>query len=77
MSMCLDDIFLCACGRTPRMETDRPAGRTGDLYRITCVCGMEAHRWSVSVASAIRLWNSIITTGETPPDEDENDRMAG
>ena len=76
MSMSLDDIYLCACGRTPRMETSRPVGRTSDLHRVACVCGVEAHRWSVSAASAIRLWNSIITTGESTPDEDENARLA-
>ena len=77
MSMCLDDIFLCACGRTPMPETHRPVGRVNDLHRISCVCGLAAPRWSVSVPSAIRFWNSVTTTGEALQDEDENGRMAG
>jgi hypothetical protein len=77
MSMCLDDICLCACGRMPRMETNRPAGRLGDLHRVACACGLAAPRWSVSAPAAIRFWNSIITTGEALEDVYYNVRKAG
>jgi hypothetical protein len=49
----------------------------GGQYRISCACGLAAPRWSVSVPSAIRFWNSIMATGEALSDEDENGRMAG
>lgn len=47
------------CDKTPtNIETSRPIGRTRDLYRVVCECGNGPLRWSVSVPSAIRLWNS-------------------
>jgi hypothetical protein len=77
MSISTADAYLCACGRVPVPETYRPAGRVSDLHRISCKCGLGAPRWSVSAASAIRLWNSIMTTGEALPDDEENAREAG
>jgi len=76
MSMSLDDIQLCACGRMPMPETHRPDGRVNDLHRLSCACGLAAPRWSLCQASAIRFWNSIMTTGEAIPDE-EHARKAG
>lgn len=47
------------CGKiAAQIETTRPLGRTHDLYRVVCECGNGPSRWSVSEASAIRLWNS-------------------
>jgi hypothetical protein len=74
MSLSTADILPCACGRTPQTEAYRPAGRVHDLHRVACECGVAAPHWSVCEASAIRLWNSIISTGEVP-DEDEYSRL--
>ena len=71
-AMSIADILPCTCGRIPLVVRRRPDGRTSDLHQVACFCGLASPRWSVSEASAIRLWNSIMTTGEVPPDEEEN-----
>ena len=58
----LPQILPCPCGKVPEIASMRPEGRHRDVFRIVCDCGNSPPQWSVSKSSAIRRWNSLVTS---------------
>ncbi len=62
----LPNILPCAiCGGSKQeLESSRPEGRQKDIWRVVCKCGHAPLRWSISVSSAIRLWNQHMSNAD-------------
>ena len=44
-------------GREQYFESDMPLGRTQELWRVVCKCGIASMRWSTTKVAAVRMWN--------------------
>lgn len=52
----VNPCFTCG-GVDLSLESMRPEGRTADVWRVTCACGVASQQWSVTKEAAVRAWN--------------------
>ena len=55
-------LGVCATcgGKEQYLESSVPFGRTQEVWRIVCKCGIASLRWSVTQIAAARVWNRHI-----------------
>ena len=51
-------------GRTQYFESDMPFGRTQEVWRVVCACGL-ASRWSVTKTAAASMWKRYFAAHES------------
>jgi hypothetical protein len=61
-------LTIGACGtcgsREQHFESLVPFGRTQEVWRVVCKCGIASMRWSVTKNAAARMWNSFMAQHE-------------
>ena len=55
----LSSLGPCATcnGREQYFESAIPLGRTQEVWRVVCPCGIASMRWSVTKIAAASMWN--------------------
>ena len=47
-------------GRGQRFESSIPFGRTREVWRVVCACGIASMRWSPTKIAAAGMWNRYM-----------------